>query len=264
MTWARERRVIAFLIIGAILAVVAAGLYYVLFYQAPTCTDGIKNGPETAVDRGGTCPYLDNAELEPPTILFTQAILNGEGRTDVISLVENKNQTAAAKDIPYAISIFGYDQTLIQRVTGSLDLPPGASVPVFVPGVASGRATPGAAFLSITSTSTIQWYAEPSDPRIVPSVTGVTLSGTADAPRITATLGNPDVRPMRGVKVIVIVHDAQGNAVAASQTIVPIIPAQGSAIATFTWNAAFKAAPVQIKVLPIIPLPAPTGLPAAR
>lgn len=254
MRWALERQIIVFLIIGVILATVAAGLYFLLLYEGPSCTDGIRNGRETGVDCGGTCPYLCLATEEPPTILFTQAMLNGEGRTDVISLVENKNQRSAAKHVPYAISIFGYDQALIQRVTGTLDLPPGATVPVFVPGVASGYATPGAAFLSIASSS-VQWYAEDTDPRIVPSVSQVTLGEDTDAPRITATLGNPDVRPMRSVKAIVIVFDASGNAIAASQTIVPLIGAQGSAIATFTWNAPFGGVPVQIQVLPIIPLP---------
>ena len=254
MQWALERRLIVFLIIGALLAVVAAGLYFLFFYQGPTCTDGVWNGRETGVDCGGTCAYLCLATEEPPTVLFTQAILNGEGRTDVISLIENKNQRSAAKHVPYAISIFGYDQALIQHVTGTLDLPPGATVPVFVPGVASGYATPGAAFLS-TASSSIQWYAEDTDPRVVPSVSGITLGGATDTPRITATLGNPDIRPMRGMKAIVIVFDASGNAIGASQTIVPLIGAQGSAIATFTWNAPFEGVPVQIQVLPVIPLP---------
>src|SRR3989344_5529397 len=171
-----KRLIMIFWIISALLAALAAALYMVTFYRAPSCTDGLENGRETGLDCGGRCPYVCSADEEEPTVLFTQAILNGEGRTDVISLVENKNQMAAAKNIPYAISIFGYDQTLIQRITGSLDLPPGATVPVFVPGVASGYATPGAAFLTIASSS-IQWYAEASDPRIVPSVSGVTLGG---------------------------------------------------------------------------------------
>jgi len=254
MTWAGERQIIVFLVIGAILALAATAFYLMVFYKAPTCVDGIRNGSETGPDCGGTCPFLCSADAEPPTVLFTQALLNGEGRTDVISLVENKNQRAAAKNIPYAINIFGYDQTLIQRLTGTLNLPPGATVPVFVPGVASGYATPGAAFLTIASSSVL-WYALPSDPRIVPRVSGVTLGGSTEAPRITATLGNPDVRPMRGVKAIVVVQDASGNAIAASQTILPLIPAQGSAVATFTWNAAFAGTPVQIQVLPVVPLP---------
>lgn len=254
MTWASERQIIVFLVIGAILVALAAGLYFLLLYEGPSCTDGIRNGRETGVDCGGTCAYLCLATEEPPTVLFTQAMLNGEGRTDVISLVENKNQRSAAQDVPYTINIFGYDQALIQSVTGTLDLPPGATMPVFVPGVASGYATPGASFLSIASSS-VRWYAENTDPRIVPSVSKVTLNEDTDTPRITATLGNPDVRPMRGVKVIVIVFDASGNAIAASQTIVPLIRAQGSAIATFTWNAPFEGVPVQIRVLPVIPLP---------
>ena len=57
------------------------------------------------------------------------------------------------------------------------------------------------------------------------------------------------------MRVIVIVHSATGNAIAASQTIVPAISAQGSGTATFTWNAPFPGVPASIEVVPIIPLP---------
>jgi hypothetical protein len=255
MTWASQRRLVVFVVIGAILAVLAAGMYLTVFYRAPVCTDGLENGSETGPDCGGSCPYLCNADAEEPTVLFTQAILNGAGRTDVIALVENKNQDAAAKEVPYDLSVFGYDQALIQRVSGTLDLPPGASVPVFLPGISSGHAIPGAAFLSIASTS-VKWYALPEDPRIIPSVSNTVLSDALTSPRITATLANPDVRAMRHIKVVAIVRDASGNAIAASQTIIPTIRAQSSATATFTWNAPFTDTAVQIQVLPVVPLPA--------
>jgi hypothetical protein len=181
-------------------------------------------------------------------------VLNGEGRTDVIALVENKNQDAAAKDISYALTVYGYDQQLIQHITGTVDLPPGKTVPVFVPGISSGKTTPGAAFLTLDASST-NWYAEPSDPRILPDVSKIVITGASSTPRVTAMLTNLDVRAMKNVKVIVVVENAAGNTIAASQTIVPTIPAGGSATATFTWNAPLSDAPGPIAVYPIIPLP---------
>lgn len=254
MTWAMERRVIVFLIVGAVLAAIAAVFFIALFYRAPSCTDGVQNGSEQGPDCGGSCPYLCGASLEAPTVLFTQALGNGAGRTDVIALVENKNRAAAAKDVPYTLAVYGYDQTLIQRVTGTLELAPGATVPIFVPGIASGQAAPGAAFLSIASSS-VKWYALARDPRVVPAVSDVALSGASTSPRITAELANPDVSPMTNVKVIALVRDAAGNAIAATQTVVPAIPPQASAAATFTWNAPFPGAAVSFEVLPLIPLP---------
>jgi hypothetical protein len=54
--------------------------------------------------------------------------------------------------------------------------------------------------------------------------------------------------------VIVFVHNAGGDIIAASATVVSTIPAQGSATALFTWNAPFSGVPALIEVIPVIPL----------
>lgn len=253
-----ERRVIVFLVFLAVLGVLAATAYFLFLYRAPSCTDSIQNGREEGVDCGGSCPYLCNASLEAPTVLFTKALPSGTGRTDVIALVENKNRFAAARDVPYTVAVYGYDQALIQRVEGTLELPPGASVPVFYPGIASGKAAPASAFLSI-DIDTIKWYALPEDPRVLPRVSDTVLGGATTSPRITAIFSNPDVLPMKNVRAVVLVESGAGNAIAASETLLASIPPQGRAIATFTWNAAFPEEPARIQVLPVIPLPVPKG-----
>jgi hypothetical protein len=254
MTWAAERRLVVYLIVGAFLAVLAAIVFLAVFYDAPSCTDGVKNHGEEGIDCGGSCKYLCTMSVEPATVLFTQALDNGEGRLDVVALIENKNREAAAQDIPYTVTVYGYDQSLLQSVTGTFDLPPGATVPVFLPGIAAGQAAVGNAFLTIDPEK-VQWYAQPRDPRIVPRVSHTALGGTASAPRVSATLSNPDVRPLSDVKVIVMIKDARGNAIAASQTIVPSIPAHGQSVARFAWNRGFIDTPVSIQVMPVIPLP---------
>ena len=254
MTWAGERRLFAFLIIGAILAALLALVFIAVFYQEPTCSDGIMNQDEEGVDCGGSCRYLCTMSVEPPTVLFTQALDNGEGRTDVIALVENKNHGIAAEDVPYMITIYGYDQSLVHTASGTFDLPPGETVPVFLPGIASGFAAVGTAFLTVDADE-VKWYALPQDPRIVPRVSNTALGGTVENPRVTAVVANPDVRPMVKMRVIAVVRDASGNAIAASQTILASIPPQGEATAIFTWNSAFDGVPVSIQVLPAVPLP---------
>jgi len=254
MSWASRRQLITLSILGAILAAFLAIVLIATFYKTPTCTDNKKNQSEEGVDCGGSCAYLCTMGQEPPTVLFTQALPNGEGRTDIIALVENKNATAGAKDVPYRITLYGYDQILIQSVTGTVDLPPGATVPVFVPGVVSGRQTVGTAFLAIDP-SAIRWYSLTDDPRIVPEVSNTALRGTTDSPRISALLTNPDVRPLTNARVIAVVRDASGNAIAASQTLVQTIPAQGQATAMFIWNTAFSGVPISIQVFPFVPLP---------
>lgn len=254
MSWATRRRLFILLTLLAVVSAIVAVTVIATTHHTPTCTDGIQNRDEQGVDCGGLyCTYLCTALEQPPTILFTKAIQNGVGRTDVIAEIENKNATAAAKRVSYTITLFDATHALVQSVQGSVELPPQSVVPVFVPGVASGNQVVTSAFLSIDS-SKVEWYQLSQDPRVVPRVTHVTTV-EGSAPRVEATLENPSTVPLRTVQAVVMVRDARGNVIAASKTIVPHIPAQGTASATFTWNAPFSSQAVTTEVVPVVPLP---------
>ncbi|HEY4501171.1 MAG TPA: hypothetical protein VJI70_02810 [Candidatus Paceibacterota bacterium] len=254
MSWAARRRFFILLIIGAVFVAFLTVLFISAFYEAPTCTDGAKNQDEAGIDCGGSCTYLCTEKAHLPTVLFTKALQYNSGRTDVIAMVENKNAAAAAKNVPYTITLYGSEQSLIQRITGSFDLPPGARIPVFVPGILSGKQGVVNAFLDITFSSP-QWFSMQTDPRIVPTVSTVKQWGTASAPRIEAILMNPSVITLTNVRAIILVRNGKGDVIAASSTILPAIPAQGQATAMFAWNYAFSDVPASIEVVPIIPLP---------
>lgn len=253
MSWAARRRFFILLIVGAIAVAFLAVVSIATFTETPSCADAVQNQGEAGVDCGGPCAYLCTAGEQPPTVLFTKALPNGAERTDVIALVENKNSAAAARDVPYRITLFGTDQSLIQEVTGTLDLPQGRTMPVYVPGIASGKQTVAAAFLSIEA-SAPKWFTPTASPS-VPLVSNTSLGGTTSAPRIEAVLTNPIAAALSNVRVIVMVRDAQGEVIAASQTIVSVLPAQGKASAIFTWNSAFPGVAASIEVVPVIPLP---------
>lgn len=254
MSWAARRRFIILLIIGACIAAFLSVIAIAAFYETPSCTDRTQNQDEEGIDCGGSCPYLCSAQKQPPTVLFTKALTNSAGRTDIVAAVENKNISAAAKNVPYRIALYGANQVLLQEVTGVLDLLPGATTPVYVPGVVSGKQPVAGAFLSIASSSP-QWFLLTADPRIIPRVSNTQQSGTSAAPRIDAILSNSSVTGLHAVPVVVLVRDVRGEVIAASKTIVQTIPAQGEATATFTWNSAFVRAPASIEVVPLIPLP---------
>lgn len=254
MDWAARRRFIILLIIGAIVVAFFATVLIATFSKTPTCSDTIQNQDETGVDCGGPCRYLCTAEQQSPTVLFTKAIGNGLGRTDVVASIENKNAGAAAKNVPYRITLYGTGQFLIQEVTGSFELPPGATVPLYIPNISSGKQTDIKAFLTI-ATSSLQWFSLSPSARRVPLVSNTTQGGTTNAPRVEAILTNSTIIPFTNVRVLVVVRDARGDVIAASETVIPSIPAQGQANAVFTWNSAFPSAPAAIDVTPIVPLP---------
>jgi hypothetical protein len=254
MSWAARRQFFILLVVGLVVVAFLAVILIATFKKTPSCTDGVQNQGEVGIDCGGPCPYLCTAEVQPPTVLFTKALTNNAGRTDVAASIENKNATAAARNVPYSITLYGSGQVLIQEVTGTLDLPPGATQTIFIPGITSGKQPVVNAFLSIASSSP-EWFTMATDPRIMPSVSNTTLSGSASAPRIDAVLANGSITPLTNVQVVVLVRDIHNDVIAASETVVPVIPAQGQATATFTWNSAFPGVPVSIEVVPVIPLP---------
>lgn len=254
MSWAARRRFIILSIIGAVVIAFFAIVSFSLFHKAPSCSDGVQNQGEAGIDCGGPCPYLCTALEHAPTVLYTKQIPSGAGRTDVIASIENVNAGVAAKSVRYTVMLYGIGQVLIQQVNGTVDLPPAATVPVFLPGIMNGNQEVVGAFLTIVPSS-IRWFSLPSDPRIIPVVSNTTVSGTDAAPRIDAVLTNPTTSLLSDVPVVVLVHSVQGEVIAASRTIVPSIPAQGQATATFTWNGPFSSVPAAIEVIPVIPLP---------
>ena len=262
MSWATRRRFIILCIVGAVGIAFLATVAIATLYETPSCTDGVQNQGETGVDCGGECAYLCVESLQPPAVLFTKAIRNDAGRIDIIAMVENRNVNAAAKDVPYSITLYGADQSLIKEASGTLELPPGTTVPVYIPGIvpasgfSSGDPSDGVvhAFLMLDS-SAINWFSMNTNTRNVPTVSTITQGGPPDTPRIDAVIINPNIVGLNAVEVIVFIHGTDGDIIAASQTLVRTIPAQGQTTATFTWDTPFPDQPTSVEVLPIIPLP---------
>jgi hypothetical protein len=253
MSWAARRRFIILLIVGTFAVAFLALVLISTFYKTPSCSDGVQNQDEAGVDCGGPCAYLCTDLEKPPAVLFTN-VLETSGRTDIIALVENKNIDAAAKNVKYDISLYGEGQIFLQKIIGTTDLPPRTTVPIYIPGITAGNQKIVSAFLNIEAPSP-QWFHLSADSITLPTVMNTAQTGTPKAPRIQAILANPTGIKMFNVQVIVLVRDINKNIIAASRTVMPVIPAQESATAIFTWNEAFPGVPASIEVAPIPQMP---------
>lgn len=254
MGWAARRRFVILFIFTAIAVAFLVVVLISAFYKTPSCTDGVQNQGEAGIDCGGPCQYLCTEQMQSPTVLFTKVLQNSDGRTDVIAKIENKNIDAAAKNVPYRISLYGDKRSFLQELTGTVDLPPRTAAVIYLPGVTSGKRKIASAFLEILA-SDPKWFSMTANSRIVPAVLNITQKGTNDAPRIEAVLANPGLENLLNVQSVVLVHDVNGDVIAASKTIVPVIPIKGETLAIFTWNNAFSSAVASIEVIPVIPLP---------
>lgn len=259
MNWATQRRTIIVIILGLIALAFLAVTLIATLHETPSCTDQTQNQEEAGIDCGGPCPYLCSAQVRPPITLFTRALSQVPGRTDVFAVVSNPNLAAAAKNVRYTVTLFDASREPLRSISGTLDLPSARSVEggrilLFVPFASTGTEKITAADLSIDAAS-IKWFSMESDPRVVPTVGGYTLSNELTAPRLTVSLENESARPLTNIKVVASLFDAAGNVIAASQTVVPSIPEQGSGSAVFTWNAPFNAPATRVEVQPVVELP---------
>ncbi|MDB5189210.1 MAG: hypothetical protein JWL82_167 [Parcubacteria group bacterium] len=257
MSWASRKRFTILSIIGIVIVAVVGGTAYLTLHQAPSCVDHKQNQDEEGIDCGGMCTYLCSASQAEPSAKFVLPLHPSEGRTDIIASIENPNPSSAAKNLKYTIELYSASNAVVARKVGTVDLPPSSAVPVFVPNIFSGSATVARAFITFDSPEHL-WF-KYTDDRVIPKVRSVSFI-PGDMPRVTATADNASSSTLHNVLFIVTVFGADKNALAASQTIVPTIPAHGSAPLVFTWTAPFAQTVSRIDVVPVIPLPADAAL----
>jgi len=77
-------------------------LYYFFKASGETCSDGIKNQNEEAVDCGGDCSPCQNIKVEPLQALEAGVTESGrEGMVDIFARIENPNVQIGAKEVSY-------------------------------------------------------------------------------------------------------------------------------------------------------------------
>jgi hypothetical protein len=250
--WGRHRKALIVAILLCIAGFLVAVTLIATLYKAPSCNDDTQNQGETGVDCGGPCSHLCTPDTLKAQVLYARPLTQKPGRTDVIASIANKNPDAAAKNVPFTVTLYGGDGTVLATKQGTVDLPPGSTVPVFIPGLYSGFQSVAHAFLTIDDNA-VYWYRY-TDTRPVLPTSNVTVT-PGDAPRATASVSNPTAYPIFNLPVVITVFDASNNAIAASRTVVDQVPPQGSASMIFTWNAAWNGTPAREEVVPQLPLP---------
>lgn len=250
MPWALGRRVLILSVVATFVALVVGGLWYSIAYQAPSCTDKKLNQDEEEVDCGGSCPYLCSAGLVPLSVEFARFVSPQSGRTDVIAYLENSNASAAARNVAFTVELLNSANIVVAKKSGIVDMPPSSVVPVYLPNFFSGSANIARVFLDIDEAS-YRWFTY-HDERILPRIKSTSIENTT-TPRITAILSNSSAIPLKNVRAVITVFNGKDNSIAASQTIVSVIPAQGEAPAIFTWRAPFPDTPSRVEVIPVLP-----------
>lgn len=250
LDWAKRMRLLIIAIVVTLVLLIVGVTVFAFVYKVPSCTDRTQNQGEAGIDCGAPCAYLCTANMNAPVEVFTRTLTLPNGRTDVVSYVQNPNKNAEAKAVPYSIELYAADAMRVAKVTGTVDLPAGAVVPIYVRAAAQGSSV-ARAFITF-SPDAILWRLVQKTQK-PPRVTEIALSQSA-FPRVTAQLTNDTFDTLYAVQAVAVVFDRTGTVLAASETLLPSVAAQATAPLIFTWNEPFARPAAQVEITPVLPL----------
>lgn len=207
-------------------------VYFINFYQPPSCFDSVANGNETGVDCGGSCVRICAAEVLPPRVEWVKSFEITPGQYNAVAYVENQNQTAATPELRYTFQFFNQD-TLVAERSGVSVLPPNSIYPIFEGRVFTESGEP------VTETRII---IEPADLWLPASIgrdqfrsTDINLTNADVRPRLDVVIENTKLSLAEDVEVVATVFSENGQPVTASQTFIDRIEPRSSKDIVFTW-----------------------------
>ena len=251
MSWASRRRTLY--LGGAGFAVIALATWvgFSFFYEVPSCEDGLQNGDEEGVDCGGSCERVCSFQAVDLVVRWQRFFAVAPGVYSALAYVENPNAGTQARSVSYTFKLYDTSGILIKTITGSTAVPQERVLPVFESGIETGERTPARVIFSFDREPTWE-RAGRERPRV--TVSESALSGADSLPRLTATVTNSGTASVADIALVAILSGGDGNAVAASRTVVPLLrPGEARAV-VFTWRAPLAAPVTSIDIIPVFPL----------
>ncbi len=254
MSWASRRKTGYLLGIFIFFAIPISIVGFFLWYEAPTCFDGIVNGGESAIDKGGPCELLDERALIPHAVLWARPFMVRAGLFNAVAYIENPNQEAGVERVSYRIRLYDTNNVLVAERVGETYIIPGAITPVFEGSIDTGSRIAVRAFFEFTEP--LVWHRLGGIAHTVP-VSNKKLDAVDTAPRLDARVVNTEPRDRENLRMVAVIFDAAGNAFAASQTVLPLLVGKGQTNISFTWPVPFEREAARVDILPLL---APVGL----
>lgn len=247
-SWSKRRRTLYATVVTVVLvcAVIIPG--FLIFYKAPTCTDGIKNGKEQGIDCGGSCQKLCQSSFLPPSLAWTRFEEVAPSLYNIAAYVVNPNTEGEATDAQYRMTLYDDRGVPITSNDGVMTIPPHRNTLAFQGAVPVGKRIPSRALFEFISVP--DWHSK-IDPLKYLVVGEKKYTEDASGSSLTVELKNNSVEKINRMSVYVILYDADSNAIGFSKTIIDEISPQGSAIAPFTWPISRGGKVISIEILPV-------------
>ncbi|HVY72569.1 MAG TPA: hypothetical protein VG984_00745 [Candidatus Paceibacterota bacterium] len=239
LSWSERRKYTYSGVVIVLLLILAYALYSSLFSAAPTCFDGRENGDEQGVDCGGSCSLLCEQQSKQPTIAWSRSFLVGSSTTNgpanvytSAAYVQNPNVGSGAHNVAYSFQLFDADNHLIVERSGVADIPPVPVVPIIVPNINTGSRVVARTLITFAGLPAWNLITAGSIPRIELSNQQLTSDGS----RLSLTLNNNTTTDAKNITVVGVLFDADGAALAASKSLVPVLAHKSTQDVVLTWQ----------------------------
>ena len=252
-SWAKQRQLMYGSAVFIFLALVIGTPVYVMFFnKAATCFDGKQNGNETGMDCGGQCIKACANEVSPqPIVIWARPFNVTNGLTNLVAYVQNPNVDYVADPVEYLFRVYDKDNVLIGTRIGKVSVPPSKVFPIFEQAFDAGFSKPVKAYFEFTEPLVWKKFSS-SKPEF--DVIDKRLINASSSPQLNATLVNKTIDTYRNIEVVALIYDTDGNAIAASRTIVDVLYGNSEAPLIFTWPNGFTANTSKIEIIPKLPL----------
>lgn len=251
ITWALKRQIIYIAILVLFFAVFGFLIIYPNLDKDPTCSDGKQNGEETGVDCGGGCLRACVVQVDEVSVLWARSFKVVPGRYNAVAYLINHNQNEAIEKINYRFRFADAKNVYIGQREGSTFVPPGRSFAVFEPGINLGSFTPVFVTFEFTTEPTWLQVSQEKINQLKVFVSNIVFQDADSLPRLSANIKNDSLFTIPEVGVVVILYDAQKNAISASRTYLEKLSPLESKDIDFTWREPFAEKVVEKEIIPM-------------
>lgn len=256
MSWASRRRTAYVAGISLFFLVIIGGpISYWYFSIPPTCSDGIQNQDETAIDRGGRCAVFDERALQPHATLWSRSFRVRDGSYNAAAYIYNPNAEAGVQRAHYRFGLYDAANILVAEREGMTFIVPGAVTPILESRIDTGNRIVARTYFEFTSTFI---WERMINTGLALAVNNKEISNTTAMSRLSANVENRSVADVVSPSFVAVIFDPAGNAFAASATTIERLSAGEIAPLVFNWPDPFL---VQVGRVDIIPLVAPSPAP---
>src|SRR3989338_1291289 len=249
MSWASRRRGIYLLGIISFLIIVIVIPIAKYIFQTRTCTDGKQNQGETAPDKGGPCPILDERALSPSSILWSRSFSVRDGSYSSVAYVVNENANAGVRQVSYRFGLYDESSVPVAERVGKMFVMPLSITPAYEMKIDTGNRKVSHTYFEFTEP--LIWERLKSGAAVI-SISNKEITDIGSSPRLEAIAENVSIAPVLDLSFVTVIFDSTGNARATSMTSLARLDAGEKQKIVFTWPNPFTSSVGRIDIFPLV------------